>query len=272
MDERLQRRVQRYGWDKSAAQYEGYWHQQLEPAQERLRELAHCQFGERVLDVACGTGLVTFPVAKDVGPMGTILGVDISERMIEIARQGAAERGFLHARFERMDAEDLRVNDASFDVALCSLGLMYVPNPRHALQEMHRALEPGARAVVSVWGKRDRCGWAEIFSIVDARVASEVCPMFYRLGGDDALLWEMEAAGFTQVTTERLETQLMYASADDACGAAFDGGPVALAYSRFDDQVKHEVRAEYLASIDAFRHVDGYAIPGEFVIGVGRKH
>ena len=96
--------------------------------------------------------------------------------------------------------------------------------------------------------------------------------MFYRLGGDDALLWEMEAAGFTQVTTERLETRLMYASAHDACGAAFDGGPVALAYSRFDEQVKDEVRAEYLASIDAFRHGDGYAIPGEFVIGVGRKH
>ena len=272
MDERLQRRVQRYGWDKSAAQYENYWQQQLEPAQERLRELAGCQPGERVLDVACGTGLVTFPIAKDVGPNGVILGVDISERMIEIARQGAEERGFLSARFERMDAEELHVDDASFDVALCSLGLMYVPNARHALEEMHRALALGARAVVSVWGKRDRCGWAEIFSIVDARVASEVCPMFYRLGGDDALLWEMEAAGFTQVMTERLETRLMYASADDACGAAFDGGPVALAYSRFDEQVKDEVRAEYLASIDAFRHGDGYAIPGEFVIGVGRKH
>ena len=96
--------------------------------------------------------------------------------------------------------------------------------------------------------------------------------MFYRLGGAEALAWEMEAAGFTDVTTERIETRLMYVSPEDACGAAFDGGPVALAYSRFDEQVKSEVRAEYLASIDAFRDGDGYAVPGEFVIGVGRKH
>jgi ubiquinone/menaquinone biosynthesis C-methylase UbiE len=272
MDERLQRRVQRYGWDKSAAQYEGYWHQQLAPALVRLRELANCQPGERVLDVACGTGLVSFSVAEDVGPNGSVFGVDLSERMIEIVRAGAAERGLLHTRFDRMDAEDLRVDDASYDVALCSLGLMYVPNPRQALQEMHRALAPGARTVVSVWGQRDRCGWAEIFPIVDARVASEVCPMFYRLGGAESLAWEMEAAGFTDVTTERIETRLMYVSPEDACGAAFDGGPVALAYSRFDEQVKSEVRAEYLASIDAFRDGDGYAVPGEFVIGVGRKH
>lgn len=271
MDERLQRRVQRYGWDKAAAQYEGYWHQQLEPALARLRSLAGCQPGERVLDVACGTGLVTFPVADDVAPNGSVFGVDISERMIEIAKDAAATRGYRHARFERMDAEELRVDDASFDVALCSLGLMYVPNPRQALQEMHRALAPGARAVVSVWGQRDRCGWAELFSIVDARVASEVCPMFYRLGGGDALRWEMEAAGFTQVTTERIETQLRYASPDDACGAAFEGGPVSLAYSRFDAQVRDAVRDEYLASIDTFRHENGYAVPGEFVIGVGRK-
>lgn len=271
MDAKLQRRVQRYGWDKAARYYEDYWQRQLEPVQTRLRELAHFQEGEQVIDVACGTGLVSFPVATLVGSAGTLFGVDISDGMIDIARRVAAERKLDHVRFERMDAEDLQIADSSYDVAICALGLMYVPNPRKALQEIYRILRPGGRAVASVWGQRNRCGWAEIFPIVDARVESEVCPMFFRLGTGNTLQREFEEAGFAQVTSERLETRLVYSSPEKACGAAFDGGPVALAYSRFEDSVTAQVRNEYLASIEPFRDAEGYSIPGEFVIGSGYK-
>jgi ubiquinone/menaquinone biosynthesis C-methylase UbiE len=267
----LQRRVQRYGWDKSASHYEEYWQRQLDPVQARLVELARFQEGEQVIDVACGTGLVSFPVAALVGSAGRVLGVDISEKMIEIARRAATEKKLDHVRFERMDAEDLRVSDSSLDAGICSLGLMYVPDPLKALQELYRVLKPGGRAVVSVWGQRDRCGWAEIFPIVDARVASEVCPMFFRLGTGDFLRWDLEAAGFARVASERLETRLSYSSPEDACGASFDGGPVALAYSRFEESVKAQARDEYLASIEAFREGEGYSIPGEFVIASGYK-
>ena len=58
MDARLQRRVQRYGWDKAAASYESHWQRQLAPAQDRLLDLAALQPGERVIEVAAGTGLV----------------------------------------------------------------------------------------------------------------------------------------------------------------------------------------------------------------------
>jgi ubiquinone/menaquinone biosynthesis C-methylase UbiE len=213
--------------------------------------------------------LVSFPVAESVGETGSLLGVDLSERMVELARDAAGRRGLGHTHFERMDAEDLDVQDGSFDVALCALGLMYVPDPQKALKELHRALADGGRAVVSVWGARAECGWAEVFPIVDARVASEVCPMFFRLGTGDALRWEMEAAGFEDIAVERLSTRLIYDSADEACGAAFEGGPVALAYARFDDEVTAAVRSEYLASIEPFRSGEGYSVPGEFVIATG---
>ena len=67
MDAKLQRRIQRYGWDKAADLYEQHWQQQLAPAQNRLLEMADIQPSERVLDVACGTGLVTCRVARQVG-------------------------------------------------------------------------------------------------------------------------------------------------------------------------------------------------------------
>jgi ubiquinone/menaquinone biosynthesis C-methylase UbiE len=64
MDPRLQQRVQRYGWDKACEHYERYWEAQLRPAQDTLLEMASLRAGEKVLDIACGTGLVTFRASK----------------------------------------------------------------------------------------------------------------------------------------------------------------------------------------------------------------
>ncbi|MBI1967934.1 MAG: methyltransferase domain-containing protein [Gemmatimonadetes bacterium] len=266
MDARFQRRVQRYGWDKAAAYYEQGWARQLEPAQTRLLELAALAPGERVLDVACGTGLVTFPAGAAVGPRGAVVGTDISEVMVARLRQAATSRGVANVTAERMDAEDLRFPDGSFDVVLCALGLMYFPDPRKSLQEMRRLLRLGGRVAVAVWGARDRCGWAEIFPIVDRRVASEVCPLFFQLGTGDGLGLTMEMAGLTDMTVDRIATTLHYDSGEEACGAAFAGGPVAMAYSRFDQRTREDAFAEYLASIEPYRRGDQYAIPGEFVV------
>jgi ubiquinone/menaquinone biosynthesis C-methylase UbiE len=272
VEARLQRRVQRYGWDKAAAYYERYWARQLEPAQALMLTLAALRPGERVLDVACGTGLIAFPAAHAVGPGGAVVGTDISEQMVTTLRALAARRNAVNLTAERMDAEDLRLPDATFDVTLCALGLMYFPDPRAAVQEMIRVLRPGGRIAVAVWGARDRCGWAEIFPIVDRRVASEVCPLFFQLGTGDALRYCLEAGGGCDVQVRRLSTTLVYGAAEDAVGAAFAGGPVALAYARFDPEVREAAHAEYLASIAAFRTSGGhYQIPGEFVVASAAK-
>ena len=84
MEPKLQRRVQRYGWDKAAGLYEGYWQRQLEPAQNLLLEMLAPQPGEHVLEVACGTGLVTLRVAEAVGPDGAVVGTDISDGMLKV--------------------------------------------------------------------------------------------------------------------------------------------------------------------------------------------
>jgi ubiquinone/menaquinone biosynthesis C-methylase UbiE len=266
VDSKLQKRVQRYGWDKAAAFYEGSWQAQLAPAQATLLELASLEPGANVLDVACGTGLVTFRGATLVAPGGSVIGTDISDEMVSAARAIACEKGIENVRFERMDAEDLQFDDESFDRVLCALGLMYVPDAEKAVCEIYRTLRPGGRAAAAVWGQRSKCGWAEIFPIVDARVQSEVCPMFFRLGTGQTLQQAFTSAGFRDVTVRRLETRLLYATQSDACEAVFIGGPVALAYSRFSDEVKAEARDEYLESIAHCRTAEGYDIPGEFVV------
>jgi ubiquinone/menaquinone biosynthesis C-methylase UbiE len=269
MDPKLQRRVQRYGWDKAVRDYEAGWRAQLEPAQSLVLELIALQPGERVLDVACGTGLVSFRILDAIGDHGALVGTDISAEMVATARGLAAERGARNATFERFDAEAMSLGEADFDAAVCALGLMYVPDPLQALGEMLRLLRPGGRAAAVVWGARKKCGWAEIFPIVDARVASEVCPMFFQLGTQDSLAHCFAQARFGDVRSERLEVELAYGSDDEVLHAAFRGGPVALAYGRFDGPTREAVHAEYLHSIASFRDDAGYRIPGEFVAAAG---
>ena len=95
--------------------------------------------------------------------------------------------------------------------------------------------------------------------------------MFFRLGAGGALERALALAGFHSITSKRLETRLGYASAAEACEAAFEGGPVALAYSRFSESMKAEARKEYLDSLSPYRQGQGYSVPGEFVAAAGTK-
>jgi ubiquinone/menaquinone biosynthesis C-methylase UbiE len=252
MDAKFQRRIQRYGWDRAVGDYELGWQAQLAPAHDLMLEVVAPQRGERMLDVASGTGLVTLRLAAAVGEQGSVVGTDIS------------------VQFFRHDAEAAPFPDASFDAAVCALGLMYVPHPLGALREMRRLVRPGGRVAAAVWGARRQCGWAAVFPITDARVASEVCPLFFQLGTGDTLARALAEAGFADIRLERLQTTLAYPSAEAAVGAVFRGGPVALAYGRFDEATKQAVHSEYLDSIAAYRMGDGYEIPGEFLVAAAR--
>jgi SAM-dependent methyltransferase len=262
----LQRRVQRYGWDLAADDYESLWQAPLAVAHAALLDSAALAPGERVLDLACGTGLVALPAARAVGPGGQVLGVDIADRMVAALRQRAAEAGLPQVSAARMDAEQLALPDASVDVVLCALGLMYLPDPEQAMREIRRVLRPAGRVVMAVWGERSRCGWAPLFGIVDAEVHSEVCPLFFGLGQGDALSDLCRSVGLTVCSDQRLTGTLDYADGRKACDAAFIGGPVALAWQHFDEPTRRRARTRYLDAIAGWRHGDGYRVPAEFVV------
>jgi ubiquinone/menaquinone biosynthesis C-methylase UbiE len=270
MEPKMHRRVQRYGWDLAVDSYDRYWVPVLRSCSERCIDLADPRPGERVLDVATGTGIAAFMAAERVGD-GEVVATDLSEKMVEEVRARAARAGAARIRAERMDAEDLAYPDASFDAALCVLGLMYPADPQRAIGEMHRVLRPGGRAAVCVWGRRDRCGWNAVFPIVDVRISSDVCPLFFSLGNPGALAYAFEQAGFVELREERIEQEIIWGSAEEACAATFAGGPVALAYSRFDGATRESVHREYLESLEQFRRPDGYHVAGEFVFMLGRK-
>jgi ubiquinone/menaquinone biosynthesis C-methylase UbiE len=135
------------------------------PFARRLLAAAQLAPGERVLDVACGTGVAARLAAGAVGPRGTVAGLDPTPGMLRVARS-ASPAGI---DWYQAPAESIPVADASFDVVLCSMGLQFFQNKVQALREMHRVLAPGGRAVVSTPGPTP-----PLFEAIDAALMHHV--------------------------------------------------------------------------------------------------
>lgn len=272
MDPKLQIRVQRYGWDAASELYEDGWRGPLAPAQRTLLRVADLKPGERVIEAACGSGLVTRVLAGAVGQKGEVLATDLSQKMVELTALTCADAGHDCVVTARMSADELAVEPDRFDAAVCALGLMYVPDPGRAAASMARATRPGGRVVATVWGQRKNCGWAEIFPIVDARVVSEVCPLFFASGAPGALNRDFEQAGLRDLAEHRQQEILLFLNERSLLSAMLLGGPVALAVKRFTPETMTEVEGEFLDSVKDHRGSDGsYRIPGEFVTVIGYR-
>lgn len=120
-------------------------------------DAAHVRAGDRVLDVACGTGVVARAAASRVAPDGSVTGVDANPGMLVVA-----ERLAPRLRWQHGAAESLPFDDDAFDVVLCQFGLMFFRDRRAALRDMTRVLTPGGRMAVAVWESLER---SEAYSI-----------------------------------------------------------------------------------------------------------
>jgi len=115
-----------------------------------LVEMAALQRGERVIDLACGTGVVARLAAQKVGPTGQVTGLDLNTNMLAFARELPQPSGAL-ITWIKGNALAMDFPDASFDVILCQQGLQFFSEKLTALREMHRVLVPGGRLLFSVW-------------------------------------------------------------------------------------------------------------------------
>jgi ubiquinone/menaquinone biosynthesis C-methylase UbiE len=111
---------------------------------------AHCQDGDRVLDVACGTGLVARRVSAVSRQLCVVTGIDLNEGMLNVARSDSG------IEWRQGSATELPFESGTFDVVLCQQGLQYFPDRAKALQEMARVLAPGGRLSLNVWGALER--------------------------------------------------------------------------------------------------------------------
>jgi ubiquinone/menaquinone biosynthesis C-methylase UbiE len=164
-----------------------------------LLRAAHIAPGMRVLDIATGTGIVAETALSVVGPTGHITAADISSAMVERAR--ARLRHAKNASVAVEDGQALSFLDESFDAVVCSLGLMFFPDPRRGLAEFYRVLRPGGRAAVSVNTVPERSYITRI-NLAIARylpALTEAAARVFSLGDETKLRSLFDAARFRDV-------------------------------------------------------------------------
>jgi SAM-dependent methyltransferase len=153
------KRDSRTSWDAAAAGWEKWWplfERAAQSVSTRLVELARVKAGDRVLDIATGTGEPAITAARKVGANGRVIGVDHSAGMLEVARRRAASLGLSNVEYREGEAASLREPTGSFDAVLCRWSLMFVPDLAAAARGIHDALKPGALLATAVWDTGDK--------------------------------------------------------------------------------------------------------------------
>ncbi len=227
-----------------------------EPASDRLMHLAALQADERVLDLACGTGIIARKAATAVGPSGSVVGVDVSSDMIAVARAHDAAEPPID--WHVADAASLPFEDESFDVVLCQLGLMFVDRDA-ALAEARRVLRPGGRFVANTGGAIQ-----PLFEILDQALVRHVNP---DLGGfvravfslhdpeDVAVL--LQDAGFDHVRAESRTVHLELAPPADFLWAYIGSTPLGAFVGPAPDEAQRALEDGVVARWQEFVGDDG---------------
>ncbi|HWW09468.1 MAG TPA: methyltransferase domain-containing protein [Candidatus Acidoferrales bacterium] len=149
-------------FDRAAPTYDHHASSYFAHAGARLADYVKPTRGARILDVACGRGAALFAAMEHAGPTGAGLGTDISPVMVESVVGEAAQRGLTNVNAAVMDAENLDLSDASFDVVLSAFSLHFLPSPERAAVEFRRVLRPGGVVGISEWGATDpRWHWED---------------------------------------------------------------------------------------------------------------
>ena len=169
--------------------------------------------GQRVLDVACGTGALTVAVADCVEAGGAVLGLDANPEMLAVARRKRADIEWRDGR-----AESLPFADASFDAVVSQFGLMFFDDRAGALREMKRVLRPGGRLAVAVWDSLDRSpGYSALAALLDRLFGKHVGDTFrspFVLGDAAGLHAMCDEAGIAEANVTQREGTVHFASID----------------------------------------------------------
>jgi SAM-dependent methyltransferase len=198
-----------------------FYDAELRAHHEHLRAAYEIGSGDSVLDVGCGTGLTTREAARAAAP-GRVVGVDVSERMLERARELTAAD---NVRYVLGDAQTHRFEQGGFDVAISRFGTMFFSDPAAAFANLAAALRPGGRFVLLVWQRREDNDWMlEIDAALgDARQPPPPDLDAFSLGDRAATTCLLEGAGFADVQFDDVREPVFYGHDVDAALAVVRG-------------------------------------------------
>ncbi len=253
-----------------AENYERYFVPAIgEPIARRLITAARPRPGERVLDIACGTGIAARLAADAVGSEGTVTGLDPNPGMLEVARRSNPTTIDWH----EAPAEDLGLPDATFDLALCSMGLQFFSDKERALSETLRVLAPGGRAVWCTPGPTP-----PLFTEIDRALTDHIGPgasMFvhavFSLHDATAARTLMQTAGFERIDVETTSVPLRVAPPADFFWQYVQSTPLAAVAAELDEHGRAALEAEVVERCAPYVDGDASVMEPSLLIVTGHR-
>ena len=260
------------GWERNA----DFVDRRTEDLTRAMLQTAALEPGDRGLELACGPGGLGIAAAERV-PEGEVVLSDVAPQMTAIAAARAEARGITNVTTLDLDLERIDQPDESYDVVLCREGLMLVPDHDAAASEIRRVLRAGGRAVVSVWGPRDRNPWlGAMLDAVGAQLGATFPPPGvpgpFALDGRDKLLAVLSGAGFEDVAVNELDAPWIGGSFEDWWQTTSAlAGPLVKLFEAQPHEAVEEMRSHAREALAAYATADGLKIPGVTLVGAMRR-
>jgi ubiquinone/menaquinone biosynthesis C-methylase UbiE len=235
-----------------------------------LVEAAALQPGERVLDLACGTGIVARLAAERVAPTGAVAGLDINPGMLAVAR--AATPSSMRIDWHEAPAHAAPFPDGVYDAAVCQMGLQFFPDRIAALREMHRVLAPGGRIVLNVPGPEP-----ELFAILAEALARHIKPelaafvrQVFSLHDTAELQTLLTDAGFTEARAEPTDKALAVPTSAEFLWQYVRSTPLAATVAEASATARAALERDVVARWEPFEHEDGLTLKLRVVTAAAR--
>jgi len=242
----------------------------LGPWAPSLVDAARLKGGERVLDVACGTGVVARTAAQRVGALGKVKGVDLNAGMISVARSLPA--GGAPIEWIEGSALALPLPDACVDAVLCQQGLQFFPDKALALREMRRVLDRGGRLALSVWsgtGVYNTVVGEALARFVSEDAAARFCAS-RKVPPKEELERLAVSAGWSDVNVEVSRLHIHLPELDRFVLEHLAGTPVAAAIAAADAESRQNIGASVKRAMERFGDGDGVTYPEEIHVLTAR--
>lgn len=272
--EEYYREYTRATWNESAEAYLTLLGN-LELFRNELIQRLRVATGEKILDLGTGPGEPALTIAGQVGVHGQVTGIDLSEKMISIARRVASARSISNAEFRVMDCSALDFGDDLFDGAISSFGFQIFTDPEKAARETFRVLRPNGRIAVSVWSTGDRVPW--IHAIVGPMLKhaepdeTGYIPTPYELGAPGEMVGFLTAAGFRQPHEDRLTHSMHWDNEEQYLQSILKATPIGHSLSEETPEVQQDVLREAHSNLEQWRTGEGLSIPCECVFVTATK-
>jgi ubiquinone/menaquinone biosynthesis C-methylase UbiE len=230
-----------------------------------LIELADPKPGDRVIDIACGTGIVARIAAARVGPSGAVAGVDLNPGMLNVARSLNAGDGAASIQWQEASADKLPFPDESFDVAYCQLGLQFFADRPAALREMARVLSARGRLAVMLWcGIQESPGFEVFAEMLERNVGSAAAAIMrapFGLSDANELSRLVADSGFQDIKFQQRVGAVEFPSVERFVLSYVAGSPLASHVSQASDVARENLTAETKLALEKYVGDRGLSFP-----------